>query len=215
MSARASTLRLKRLCDVAAAVAGLVVLAPVSLCIALAVALDDGLPVLYKARRSGRDGAEFTMYKFRTMRRDDGSGPRITAQGDARVTRVGRLLRAYRLDELPQLWNVLRGEMSLVGPRPEDPLYVEHYSPAQRAVLAVRPGITGAAQIAFRDEARLLRPGHVHDDYLNVVLPAKLAIDGEYVAALSLRRDGALVAATLRALFPGKVQSAVSSALHR
>jgi len=198
--ASTSTLRLKRLCDIVAAAAGLIVLAPIGLCIALAVALDDGLPVLHKARRSGRDGVEFTMYKFRTMRRDDGSGSRISARDDARITRSGRLLRAHRLDEAPQLWNVLCGDMSLVGPRPEDPLYVEHYSPEQRVVLTVRPGVTGAAQLAFRDEARLLRPGHVHEDYLNVVLPAKLAIDGEYVAALSLRRDGAIIVATLRAL---------------
>jgi lipopolysaccharide/colanic/teichoic acid biosynthesis glycosyltransferase len=130
------------------------------------------------------------MYKFRSMRRDAAAqGPAITGARDPRVTRAGRVLRSTRIDELPQLWNVLRGDMSLVGPRPEDPAFAALYTPQQRAVLTLRPGITGPAQVVFADEARLLRPGHVHEDYVTRVLPAKLAIDLDYVAAPSLRRD--------------------------
>lgn len=203
------TLALKRTCDVLVSIAGLIVFSPVGLCAAIAVALDDGLPLLYGARRVGQHGRVFTMYKLRTMRRDAARlGPAITGSNDPRVTRVGRVLRSTRLDELPQLWNVLRGDMSLVGPRPEDPAYVALYSPAQRAVLALRPGITGPAQLRFAHEARLLRPGHEHEDYAAYVLPAKLSVDLEYVAAPSLRRDVSIAARTIRALFPSMPVSA-------
>ncbi len=192
---------LKRGCDVAAAALGLTVLLPLGVCAAVAVALDDGRPILYGARRAGRGGAPFTMYKFRTMRRDAAArGPAITGARDPRVTRVGGVLRATRLDELPQLWNVLRGDMSLVGPRPEDPAFVALYTPEQRSVLTMRPGITGPAQLVFADEARLLRPGHEHEDYVNIVLPAKLAIDREYVANPSPWRDLRVIAGTLGAV---------------
>jgi len=192
---------IKRGCDVVVAALGLLVLLPVGAGVAAAVALDDGRPVLYGARRVGRGGAPFTMYKFRTMRRDAATGgPAITGARDPRITRVGSVLRAARLDELPQLWNVLRGDMSLVGPRPEDPAFVALYTPEQRTVLTMRPGMTGPAQLVFADEARLLRPGHEHEDYVNVVLPAKLAIDMEYVANSSPWRDLRVIAGTLGAV---------------
>lgn len=190
----------KRALDIGASAAGLLMLAPLGLCAAAAIAREDGRPMIYRATRVGRYGRPFTMYKLRTMRRDAASrGPAITTAADPRVTRVGRLLRRTRIDELPQLWNVLRGEMSLVGPRPEDPAYVALYTPAQRVVLTVRPGITGLAQLAFADETRRLRPGHAHEDYVNVVLPAKLVIDLEYVATLSPWRDLRILARTARA----------------
>lgn len=199
---RSVTLMIKRGLDVAASAAGLSVLWPVGLGAAAAILLEDGWPVLYGARRVGHKGKIFTMYKFRTMRRDAAArGPAITGARDPRVTRVGHVLRAAKIDELPQLWNVLRGEMSLVGPRPEDPAYVALYTPAQRAVLAVRPGITGPAQLVFNDEARLLRPGRVHEDYVTVVLPAKLAVDLEYVASPSLLIDLRIIIATARTIF--------------
>lgn len=195
------TLVIKRACDTLISALSLVVLCPGGLVAALMVAMDDGFPVLYRTKRVGRDGQLFTMYKFRTMWHDAGAhGPAITGGGDPRVTRVGRLLRSSKLDEFPQLWNVLRGDMSLVGPRPEDPAYVALYTLAQRAVLRVRPGITGPAQVIFRDEARLLRPGHVHEDYVNNVMPAKLAIDLDYVACVSLWRDVRILGGTVRAL---------------
>jgi lipopolysaccharide/colanic/teichoic acid biosynthesis glycosyltransferase len=141
------------------------------------------------------------MYKFRSMRRDAAArGPAITGARDPRITRAGRVLRTTRIDELPQLWNVLRGDMSLVGPRPEDPAFAALYTPEQRAVLALRPGITGPAQVVFADEARLLRPGHVHEDYVTRILPVKVAIDLDYVAAPSLGRDLRVLWATARAL---------------
>jgi lipopolysaccharide/colanic/teichoic acid biosynthesis glycosyltransferase len=144
------------------------------------------------------------MYKFRSMRRDAAAqGPAITGARDPRVTRAGRILRSTRIDELPQLWNVLRGDMSLVGPRPEDPAFAALYTSQQRAVLALRPGITGPAQVVFADEARLLRPGHVHEDYVTRILPVKLAIDLDYVAAPSLGRDLRVLWATARALVIG------------
>ncbi len=190
----------KRALDIGASAAGLLMLAPLGLCAAAAIAREDGRPMIYRATRVGRYGRPFTMYKLRTMRRDAASrGPAITTAADPRVTRVGRLLRRTRIDELPQLWNVLRGEMSLVGPRPEDPAYVALYTPAQCVVLTVRPGITGLAQLAFADETRRLRPGHAHEDYVNVVLPAKLVIDLEYVATLSPWRDLRILARTARA----------------
>jgi lipopolysaccharide/colanic/teichoic acid biosynthesis glycosyltransferase len=123
-------------------------------------------------------------------------GPKITTHADRRVTRVGRLLRPSRLDELPQLCNVLRGEMSLVGPRPEDPHYVELYDADDRAVLSVRPGITGLASLLYRDEERLLVGEGWEHVYVEQVMPAKLAIDRAYVARQSLVLDLKILAAT-------------------
>ena len=118
--------------------------------VSIASRLDSPGPVFYKATRVGKDGRLFGMYKFRTMRNDD--GPRVTARDDPRITRIGRILRETKLNELPQLFNVLKGEMGLVGPRPEDPEFVAHYSPEERRVLSVRPGITSLATIAYFDD---------------------------------------------------------------
>lgn len=213
-AARHLTLAAKRGVDVLVSTVGMVALAPVGLCAALAVLLEDGPPVLHAARRTGRYGHAFTMYKLRTMRRDAASlGPAITAAGDVRITRIGRVLRATKLDELPQLWNVARGEMSMVGPRPEAPAYVALYTPAQRRVLNVRPGITGPAQLRFRDEARLLRTDHAHEDYVERVLPAKLAIDLDYVATLSLWRDISIIARTAAVLLSRSPYSLKNSSI--
>jgi len=198
---KSSWAAIKRGCDIIVSALGLAALLPLGACAAAAVVLDDGRPILYGARRVGRGGAPFTMYKFRTMRRDAAAhGSAITGARDPRITRVGGVLRVARLDELPQLWNVLRGDMSLVGPRPEDLAFVALYTPEQRIVLTMRPGITGPAQLVFADEARLLRPGHEHEDYVNVVLPAKLTIDMEYVANSSPWRDLRVIAGTLGAV---------------
>ncbi len=192
---------LKRLIDVVIAATGLAALSPALAAIALAVRLDSPGPALYRARRVGRGGAEFTMYKFRTMRVDGAiHGPKITHHGDRRVTRVGRALRSTKLDELPQLWNVLRSEMSLVGPRPEDPQYVALYSSGQRRVLQVRPGITSLASVLYRDEERLLVGADWERTYVTQVMPAKLEIDLEYVARRSLLLDARVLLATARSL---------------
>jgi lipopolysaccharide/colanic/teichoic acid biosynthesis glycosyltransferase len=183
---------LKRLFDILVASAALVCLSPLLLLLAVAVALDSRGPIFYRARRVGRGGREFRMYKFRTMVADaDRRGPGLTYQGDPRVTRVGRLLRRARLDELPQLINVLRGEMSVVGPRPEAPEYVQLESPIWRQVLSVPPGICGLAQLSFAlDEAALLGSGATADqDYLTKVLPSKLQLDLRYIQMRSLLFD--------------------------
>ncbi|HEV8229085.1 MAG TPA: sugar transferase [Candidatus Limnocylindria bacterium] len=192
---------MKRALDVAVSAVLLAVLSPLLAVLAALVRFSSSGPALHRARRVGRGGAEFTMYKLRTMRRDAATtGPGITARGDARVTSLGRALRRTHLDELPQLWNVLRGDMSLVGPRPEDPRFVARYTPEQRAVLSVRPGITGPAQLAYRDEARLLPADATEDAYARDVLPAKLAIDLAYVRRPSLWRDLAVLARTIAGL---------------
>jgi len=185
--------------DVVVASIGLVVLAPVLLVLAVGVRLMSRGPALFHADRVGRDGARFRMHKFRTMSR--AAGPRITTTDDPRVTSVGRALRATHLDELPQLWNVLVGEMSLVGPRPEDPAFVDLDDPTWRRVLSVRPGVTGPTQIRFsRREQASLGAVDPERDYRERVLPAKLRADAEYVATRTFVGD---VFVLLRTPFAG------------
>lgn len=183
-----------RLVDIIVSALLLVCLSPVLLAIAILVRLSSPGPVLYRHQRVGRAGRPFLLLKFRSMR-VCAAGPAITASGDARITRIGRLLRKWKLDELPQLLNVLRGEMSLVGPRPEVAEYVAHYTDEQREVLRVRPGITGAAQLEFRNEEDLLAGrDDVVEYYIASVMPQKLAIDLGYLERRTLATDlGVLV----------------------
>ena len=170
--------------------------------IAVLVRVRSGKPVLYRGRRMGRGGTEFDILKFRTMT-TDGSGPGITSGGDPRITPIGRWLRRTKLDELPQLLNVVRGEMSLVGPRPEDPRYAAHYRGRFAEVLSVRPGITGPAAVEFRHEEDLLRaidPADVERHYVESVLPAKLELDLAYVRRHGVRTDLSILAGTIRAV---------------
>jgi lipopolysaccharide/colanic/teichoic acid biosynthesis glycosyltransferase len=189
----------KRLFDLAVASVLLVLTSPVLLAATIALRATSGPPVLYRARRSGKDGREFVMYKLRTMR--PGAGPSITATGDPRITRLGSVLRRTRLDELPQLWNVIRGDMSLVGPRPEDPRFVALYTPEQRAVLSVAPGLTGPAQLEFRREEEMLPSADPETAYIRDVLPRKLDIDLAYVRGRSFRGDLGILARTAAAIF--------------
>lgn len=199
----------KRLFDLLAAAAGLIVLAPVLGLVALLVRLDTPGPVFYRAERVGRGGAPFGMYKFRTMVVGaDRLGPLLTRGRDPRVTRVGRILRHWKLDELPQLLNVLCGEMSVVGPRPESACYVARYSPEQRRVLQVRPGITGLAQVRFRHEEALLQGcKNLEEAYIAEILPRKLTLDLQYVDKQSLGLDIGLIAKTLACLVERDGQS--------
>lgn len=193
---------MKRLFDVMVSGIGLLALSPLLLAIGLAVRLTSPGPALYKAKRVGRDGELFTLYKFRSMVADaDKQGPGVTTAGDSRVTPVGRILRRTKLDELPQLFNVLRGDMSLVGPRPEDPRYVALYTPEQRAVLRVRPGITSPASVHYRDEERILQGENWETQYMTQVLPAKLALDLEYAQQANLLTDLKIILQTAKALF--------------
>jgi lipopolysaccharide/colanic/teichoic acid biosynthesis glycosyltransferase len=195
---------MKRLFDVAVSTVGLVITSPIVLVAAVAVKLDSPGPVFYRANRVGRGGAPFHILKLRSMQ-VQAAGPAVTAGDDPRITRVGRVLRRTKLDELPQLLNVLRGEMSLVGPRPEDPRYVAHYTPEQREVLAVRPGITGPTVLAFFDEEDMLRGGDAESIYLTQVMPRKLAVDLQYVNHASFGGDlrilGQTALAVLRRTF--------------
>jgi lipopolysaccharide/colanic/teichoic acid biosynthesis glycosyltransferase len=192
----------RRLLDVVAAAAGLVLLSPLFVLLAISIKAGSPGPVFYRSTRVGLAGAPFGLFKFRSMVANaDRQGPAITAAADSRVTPAGRFLRRTKLDELPQLINVLRGEMSLVGPRPEDPRYVALYTPAQRQVLAVRPGITSAASLAYRHEEQLLTGPDWETVYREEVLPAKLAIDLDYLARRTLASDLRLILQTIAAIF--------------
>ena len=192
----------KRIFDLLVSALGLIILSPIFALIALLIRLMSPGPVFYRARRVGQGGREFTLYKFRSMVADaDRRGPGITTAGDPRVTSIGRVLRRTKLDELPQLWNVLRGDMSLVGPRPEDPRYVALYTPEQRRVLDVRPGITSLASIEYRNEEAVLHGPDWEQHYIHEVMPAKLAIDLRYVQRATLFTDLLIILRTLLALF--------------
>jgi len=192
----------KRLFDVAAALAGLVLLAPLLLLLAVWIKCDSPGPVLFRQRRVGRHGRPFDICKFRTMAPAAEEAGQLSMADDARATRAGRLLRRHKLDELPQLLNVLLGQMSLVGPRPEVPRYVAHYPPAARAlVLSVPPGITDWAAIRFRDEGEILRrAADPEQAYLQQVLPIKLEYYLRYVRERSFGGDLRIVFCTLAVL---------------
>lgn len=193
----------KRLFDLLLSSIGLLLLAPLLLLIALLIKLDSPGPVMFRQERVGRFGKPFRIHKFRTMRHEPaGQGLQITVGADRRITRVGGFLRASKLDELPQLFDVWLGDMSLVGPRPEVPRYVAHYPAALREkVLSVRPGITDIASIEYRDEsavlARAVDPEHA---YVHEVLPHKLALAARYVERSSLWLDMWLIWRTVVAI---------------
>jgi lipopolysaccharide/colanic/teichoic acid biosynthesis glycosyltransferase len=188
----------KRAFDVFVSFWLLVALLPLLLFCALAIKLDSPGPVLFRCRRLGR-GGEIDVLKFRKMR-DGASGDALTGVADERFTRLGRVLAKTKLDELPQLWNVLRGDMSLVGPRPEDPSFGREFDADFREILTVRPGITGPAQLAFASESEILDPHDRVTDYLTRILPAKTAIDRLYVDRRSFRLDLAVLGWTLLAV---------------
>lgn len=190
---------LKRCIDVLVSAVALLLLSPILVAIGFAVGLDSGLPILFRQKRVGRGFRQFAILKFRTMRVQVG-GPAITVAGDARVTRVGRLLRATKLDELPQFWNVLIGDMSLVGPRPEVPEYVNMFHDRYARILEVRPGITDIASVRFRDEEKLLAGAEPVREYVQNVLPLKLDLADEYVRTRSLRLDCHILFQTLLAV---------------
>ena len=202
---------LKRLLDIVVAGSALLLLGPVLLAIALWVRCDSAGGALFRQERVGRHGRHFTIYKFRTMRTGaDRSGPAITVGEDARITRAGHWLRHSKLDELPQLLNVLTGDMSLVGPRPEVPRYVAMY-PAEISaiVLSVRPGITDLASIAFRNESTLLaQSADPERTYVEDILPVKLEYAARYAQNPSLWQDLVILVRTADAvLHPARAPS--------
>lgn len=198
---------MKRAFDVALAAAGIALTWPFMVAIAVAIRLADGGPVLYAGTRVGRHGRPFRMLKFRTMvvHADRIGGP-TTAGDDPRITRTGAALREYKLDELPQLFNVLCGTMSFVGPRPEVPSEVALYSEEERVLLSVRPGITDYASIRFHDEGELLKGSpDPHEAYRRLIRPEKIRLGLEYARAPSLTRDLHILAATATALFRSRM----------
>ena len=192
----------KRALDFCVSLIALIVLSPLFGLIAIAVRLSSPGPIFFRQKRVGRDAQIFRMLKFRSMVVDAGQRSLgITVAGDARVTPVGRILRELKLDELPQLWNVFKGEMSLVGPRPELPSYVAQYTFDQLRVLSVRPGITDIASIRYRHEEKVLeRSSNPDDFYRHVILPHKLALNLHYVEQMSLTLDLRLILQTLHAI---------------
>ena len=208
---------IKRGFDIAAALAGLLLLAPVMAALALWIKWDSPGPALFRQQRVGRNGVLFTIYKFRTMRASAEDGGQLSLADDARATRAGRLLRRHKLDELPQLFNVLRGDMSVVGPRPEVPRYVAHYpAPLRDIVLSVRPGITDWAAIEFRNEGEILRrAADPEQAYLLKVLPVKLDYYLRYVQQRQQRgllMDLHIVWCTMRALVFGGASPGMAAA---
>lgn len=188
----------KRLFDLFVAAVALILLMPLLAVVAVAVRLDSPGPVFFRQERVGRHGVPFRIHKFRTMR-DGAPGLALTVGADPRITRVGAFLRRTRIDELPQLIDVLQGTMSLVGPRPEVPRYVAHYPPALKArALAVRPGITDPSSLEFMDEAALLaRAADPEREYIEVILPAKLQRAAEYAERATLWSDLAVLLRTV------------------
>jgi lipopolysaccharide/colanic/teichoic acid biosynthesis glycosyltransferase len=193
----------KRLFDVLVAAVALLLLSPMLLAVAVAIKLDSRGPVFFRQQRVGRGGQLFRIHKFRTMRVDAPQrGPAVTVGQDLRITRIGHALRNYRIDELPQLIDVLLGDMSLVGPRPEVPRFVAHYPAGLREqVLAVRPGITDPASLEHIDEATLLAgAADPEREYIERILPHKLSVQAEYAARATLLSDMAVLLRTVRLL---------------
>ena len=195
----------KRIFDLLVSGLGLLILWPVFLAVAALIKITDGGPVFYRQERVGRYGRPFRIWKFRSMRVGaDRLGPSITSRGDPRITSIGRILRATKLDELPQLLNVFLGEMSMVGPRPEVQKYVDLYDDVQRKILEYRPGITDLASIEFRGEEVLLAAALDREGfYIEYCMPRKLRLNMIYVERSSVCLDVLIIMRTIKAVFWG------------
>jgi lipopolysaccharide/colanic/teichoic acid biosynthesis glycosyltransferase len=204
-----AALERKRVFDIVVGVVALIVLSPLIALVALVVKLDSRGPVFVRCSRVGRNGRALAMLKFRKMH-VEAAGPPLTAADDDRFTRIGGLLARTKLDEIPQLWNVLRGGMSLVGPRPEDPAFVRLHPDAYAEILQVRPGITGLSQLAFANEAKVLAAEDRVRDYVERVLPQKIGLDRVYVQRRSLQMDLQILVWTL-----AKIGLSRDAAVHR
>jgi len=188
----------KRALDIFASAAALLTLSPLFAMVALSIKLTSPGPILFRQIRIGRKGLRFNVLKFRSMYIRDSDGSPITVAGDDRITPVGRFLRRFKLDELPQLLNVLRGDMSMVGPRPEVPVYVAHYTPEQRVVLSVRPGITDPSSLVYRREEEILAAASDPEEfYRTCILPDKLARSGAYLQNVTFYGDVRIIWKTL------------------
>lgn len=193
---------MKRIFDIVVSVCGLVLLSPLFLFVAIWIKCDSKGSVFYRQMRVGRCNRDFSIYKFRSMRTDEEVGSLVTiGNRDSRITRSGYWLRLFKIDELPQLLNVIKGDMSLVGPRPEVRHYVDYWTPEQMHVLDVRPGITDPASIRFRNENELLEKAENPEEYyINVIMQEKIRMYLEYVKNASFRYDMKLIFETIKVI---------------
>lgn len=194
---------IKRLFDITCSLIGILVLLPFFLIFALLIILNSGFPVFYVQKRVGRNSIDFSLFKFRTMRSgSDKKGLLTVGENDSRITGIGSFLRKYKIDELPQLFNVLIGDMSLVGPRPEVRKYVEMYNEEQKKVLSVKPGITDHASIEYANENELLaRSANPEQHYIEHVMPAKLKMNLRYIENPGLGADLSIIFKTIGRIF--------------
>lgn len=193
----------KRIFDIVGAIFGIVISSPILIFVAILVKCTSSGPVFFRQERIGLDGKPFVIYKFRTMRKEN-AGLKITTSGDNRITSVGRILRKTKVDELPQLFNVLKGDMSFVGPRPEVQEYTDLYTKEQRQVFLVRPGITGVASIRYRNENEILAASaDPNQTYIEKIMPEKLELDLSYISKASVCYDIRLIFETFAAVFKG------------
>lgn len=194
---------IKRFLDFLLSLLGLILLSPVFIIIALLIKKEDGGSIFFKQTRVGQNGKLFKMYKFRTMVENaEKLGALVTKEEDPRITKIGKVLRKYKLDELPQLINVLKGEMSLVGPRPEVPKYVEAYKEKYEQILTVKPGITDFAAVEFIDEERILKDAENPEEvYLKKILPLKIKYYEKYIKEIGFLTDIKLIFKTLIRIF--------------
>ncbi|NLZ35844.1 MAG: sugar transferase [Clostridiales bacterium] len=190
---------IKRIFDIIVSLIGIIIISPILIIVAISIKLDSKGNVLFLQKRIGKDGKPFNIYKFRTMVSDaERLGAQITVGRDSRITKVGAFLRKYKIDELPQLFNVLKGDMSLVGPRPEVPKYVELYTEEERRVLEVRPGITDLASIRYRDENDILgKVENPEEYYIKVIMKDKLKLNLEYIEKSNVFYDIYLIIKTI------------------
>lgn len=196
------SLVIKRIFDIVASLGGLIVLSPLLIIVAICIKLDSKGPVFFKQKRVCKNKKIFEIYKFRTMVTDaEKLGKQITVGNDSRITRVGKFIRKCKLDEFPQLINVLKGEMSLVGPRPEVPRYVELYDEYQEQILLVQPGITDYASIEFRNENEILgKSDNPEKTYIEEIMPTKIELNMEYIKKISIFEDIKLILNTIIAI---------------
>ena len=189
---------IKRIFDFSSSLLGLVILFPLLILISFAIKIGSSGPILFSQKRVGKDGKKFILIKFRTMMINQESNNTVTAKGDDRITTIGVFLRKYKLDELPELWNVLKGEMSLVGPRPDVPGYADNLKGEDRRILKLRPGITGMASLKYANEESILseqdNPQKYNDE---VIFPDKVKVNLEYYKNQSLWLDIKIIFATI------------------
>lgn len=190
---------IKRIFDFLVSLVGIIILSPVFIIVSIAIKIDSRGSILFLQKRVGKDGKEFNIYKFRTMVTDaEKLGKQITIGNDSRITKVGAFLRKFKIDELPQLFNVLLGDMSLVGPRPEVPKYVALYNDEQKKVLSIRPGITDMASLRYKDENDILgKVDNPEEYYINVIMKDKLSLNLEYIEKSNVFFDIYLIVKTI------------------